>query len=440
MIVLVAALALGCQPAPTAQPMLDLTLKRAVAIAIAPDGNTRVQLVEEGIRQAEARQQQARSALLPTVDGSVITQSFTRNLGAFGIQFPAVPGLSFPALVGPVDTLDARGSASWSLLDMSARRRYQSAKAGVETARLEAGATREAVTDQVARAYLAALRAEASRETAEANVALARALVSLAEAQKDAGTGTAIDVTRARVQLANDQQRLIVAANEVDRARLQLLRVMGLSLDVRIQLSERLEKLPAEARDLEAALAAARESRSDLQAQAKREETARLQYSAAQWQSAPSVAAFGDYGTIGLVGGSQLPTRAVGASLRIPVFDSGRRAAQRQEALSQLRSEQIRTSDLRKQAELEVRLALDAIQAAEAQIEAAEEGLKLAENEVAQARRRFEAGVTTSVEVTDAQTRLQRARENRIHALFQYNLARIDLASATGKIQEFVNR
>jgi len=36
--------------------------------------------------------------------------------------------------------------------------------------------------------------------------------------------------------------------------------------------------------------------------------------------------------------------------------------------------------------------------------------------------------------VTDAQTRLERARENRIAALFNYNQARLDLGTATGTI------
>jgi outer membrane protein TolC len=140
------------------------------------------------------------------------------------------------------------------------------------------------------------------------------------------------------------------------------------------------------------------------------------------------------------VGGSVLPTYTVAGSVRIPVFDFGRRDADRKNALSQYRSEQIRTADLRKQAELEVRLALDALESADAQIRAAEEGLQLSENELAQAQRRFQAGVSTNIEVTDAQTRLQRARENRITALFNYNLARIDLAAATGKIQEMVKQ
>ena len=56
---------------------------------------------------------------------------------------------------------------------------------------------------------------------------------------------------------------------------------------------------------------------------------------------------------------------------------------------------------------------MDALQSADAQVKTAEEGLKLAQNEVAQAERRYEAGVTNSIEVTDAQTRLARARDNR---------------------------
>ena len=48
--------------------------------------------------------------------------------------------------------------------------------------------------------------------------------------------------------------------------------------------------------------------------------------------------------------------------------------------------------------------------------------------------------MTNSLEVTDAQTRLDRARDNQIRALYDYNVARIDLATATGTIREYVNQ
>ena len=93
----------------------------------------------------------------------------------------------------------------------------------------------------------------------------------------------------------------------------------------------------------------------------------------------------------------------------------------------------MRTRDLKEQIELDVRLALDESAFGGGAGEGRpREGLELAENELAQARRRYEAGVAESVEVTDAQTRLERARDNQIAALYNYNLARLDLAHGHG--------
>jgi outer membrane protein TolC len=73
-------------------------------------------------------------------------------------------------------------------------------------------------------------------------------------------------------------------------------------------------------------------------------------------------------------------------------------------------------------------------------MDSARQGLALAENELAQSQRRYEAGVASSVELTDAQTRLARARDNDLSATYQFNLARIDLAAATGAISGAVKR
>jgi outer membrane protein len=95
----------------------------------------------------------------------------------------------------------------------------------------------------------------------------------------------------------------------------------------------------------------------------------------------------------------------------------------------------VRTNDLKEQVELDVRLSLDELQSAEDEVKVATEGLSLAENELAQARRRYDAGVAGSLEVTDAQTRLERARDNRTAALYAHNIARVDLAQAMGQVR-----
>ena len=70
---------------------------------------------------------------------------------------------------------------------------------------------------------------------------------------------------------------------------------------------------------------------------------------------------------------------------------------------------------------------------------AIEEGLQLAEAELEQARRRYMNGVAPSLEVTQAQTELARARDNEVFALFHHVQARIDLGQATGTLRKEID-
>ena len=54
------------------------------------------------------------------------------------------------------------------------------------------------------------------------------ALLTLAEAQLSAGTSPAIDVTRARTQVATSQGALLIARNQRDRSRIDLARALGM--------------------------------------------------------------------------------------------------------------------------------------------------------------------------------------------------------------------
>jgi outer membrane protein len=418
--------------------VLPLTLQKAVAIATAKEGNLRLQLVKEGVAQAEARRRQALAAFLPNVDGAVNASSQTRNLQAFGIQFPAIPGLQFSSFVGPFTVVDYRASATQSILDLASLARYKAAKAGISIAELETANAADLTVQQVARAYVLALEGEAAVDAAKANVELAQRLVKLADSQKSAGTGTGIDVTRARVQLANEEQRLLVARDNRERAHLELARAMGLDLAVTLELSDRVNDGSEPVPLLEEALKSAIDRRNDLKAQQKRELLAALNVKSIAAERLPSVGVAGDYGVIGNGSSNMLPTRSIGVSLRVPIFDGGRREARKAESGVIERQERLRAADLAKQVQLEVRLAFNHLNSARDQIATAKQGLELSENELAQAQRRFEAGVANSLELTDAQTRLARARDNHLTALYQFNLARIDLSAATGSIQDAV--
>jgi outer membrane protein TolC len=61
------------------QPKMALSLGKSIEIALAPDGNAKVQLAAEAVRQAQARKAEAMSVLLPNFDASWSARSFTQN-------------------------------------------------------------------------------------------------------------------------------------------------------------------------------------------------------------------------------------------------------------------------------------------------------------------------------------------------------------------------
>src|ERR1700689_2876154 len=155
-----------------AQGTLPLSLKRAVEIALTPEGSPRVALARETIKQAGNRVTEARAAFLPTVDATVLDRNQTTSLKTFGLNFQLPFGFALPSFVGPYTVFDARGSVQQSVFSFSDIRKYQASRVSLAAAKSDADTTRNQVSDQVARAYLACLRADAAQDTARANVEL----------------------------------------------------------------------------------------------------------------------------------------------------------------------------------------------------------------------------------------------------------------------------
>lgn len=410
-----------------------ITLREAIETALSENGSARLGIAKQLAEQARARDRQARAALLPNVDGSVSQSSQTRNLQAMGIDLAVpLPGFTAPRFVGPFEVFDARISATQSLLQVGSIQRYRAAKEATKAADAEEAYLREAVVSQVAKAYFAVQAAEAQYASAQATLQLAKDLETLAQQQKDAGTGIALEVTRARVQRSRAEQTLIRREADRNAACLHLLRAVGDPMSETALRTENMHPPLDAPPSLDGSLARAFGERDDLSAQKHRQAAAQLSYSANKWDRAPSVIAFGDYGASGNRPGNALATRAVGVSAQIPLFDGGRRDARRAEASAKQREEEFRTRDLRQQVELEIRLALDALGSTRSQADVATLAAGQAELELEQARRRYAAGVSSSLEITRALTTVEEARAAKIEALYRYHLARADFALASG--------
>ena len=212
-LVLAIPFALWAEDAAQRGPM-RLTLKRAVEIATSPEGNTYIQLSDENYKQAKSRSQEARSALLPDIEAQADQTTAMKSLAALGLDLAtdqtllnAENGLTgalaplekqllntiindIPRVVGPFNSVDVRAKLTQSVFDFSSIRRYQASRAAVRAAAGDRTNTNESISAAVAKAYLAALRADADVEAYQANVAMAEAVLKQSENQKAAGTGT----------------------------------------------------------------------------------------------------------------------------------------------------------------------------------------------------------------------------------------------------------
>lgn len=419
----------------TGSPELRLSLRDAIEAAI--DNNVNVRLLKERIAAAQAQADGSLGALLPNVSGYVSGRSQTVNLAAFGLPMDQFANFGLTrSVTEPFQVYDARGTLVQNLFSLSLIQRWRAAKTGVDVASLEAEVTKRDVMATVGLLYMEALRADEAVKAREADIELGRQLLKLAQDRKAAGIATGLDVTREEVQLENHKQRLLVSQNERESARLNLLRALGISFDVQLTLTDELKMLPVEFQRPEEALAAAREQRLELKVQETRQKLASLSLSSVAGERVPTLSLNGDYGWIGVKPEDAMATHSIGLTFSIPIFDGGQREARISETRSRVMQELIRMKDVSDQVTLEVRNALLTLESSIQQVAVAEKGMELALKELAFARDRFTAGLGTNIDVTNAQTSLERARDNQIEALFRFNASRINLARAKGEIEK----
>ena len=385
--------------------------------------------------EATARVRQARSAFLPGLSLGAFWINRTFNSKTLGIDFPTPPGAGLPTIIGPFDNVDARLRLTQTVFDLSSAARVRAARAQVRGSSAEGGAVSEGAAAGAALAYLRVARAAAQVVARRADSAVAADLVGLAQAQKNAGVSAAIDVTRARTQLVSAAGALLVAANQLDRARIDLARALGLDPWTPIEITDTLTAaLPVAdvptAPDSIVALALAR--RPDLSAELARGEAARTAKSAITSERLPRIDLAADYGLSGLTPRTSVSTRQIGVQVSIPILDGFRREGRAAEQSAVLRESEVRARDLRQQIAAEVETALLDLASAQAQQAIAGERLRLAADEMSQARERFAAGVAGNIEVINAQASLLRARDTDIDARFSAATARVALARAAG--------
>jgi len=389
-----------------------LTLRDAISLALKQ--NLRVRVASTQVEELEGTRERRGASLLPHVNGNALANRENIDLGAMGISFPTVP-----TVVGPFAHYDFRLSASQSLIDRHSYHNWKASEKQEEAAKLDYQDARDLVIRQAAGLYLDAQASAAEAAAAESRVTTSQTLEKLARDQHAQGLATAVDVVRAQVQLARDQQNLLVARNTYQTSLLVLAHFLGLSPGAPLDLAEPLKFHHVESTDADQALHSALEARSDYAALFKQRESLVEQLKASRGRYLPTLSVNGDYGAIGRGFGSMAGTGEIQGTLTVTLFDRDR-AGEKTELQSQLKRLNAQIDDLNREIEQELRKAVLDLESTENQVTVTEAALHLAERELSLAQDRFRNGVTDNIEVVTAQASLASAQDDRIMALARH--------------------
>jgi outer membrane protein TolC len=429
----------GSVPTKLEPGVLQLSLKDALARGLKQ--NLGVLLSSEDVRAARGGRWQQLSSLLPNVTTSSYMNGSQVDLAEFGFSFKLPPsaGFTIPTVVGPFSYFDSRAYVTQSIFDWKAINNTHAASENVKSSQATYKDARDLVILSVGYTYLQAIADEARIETADAQVKTAQTLYDQASDQVKAGTSPAIDGLRAQVELKTRQQQLIQAKNDFAIEKLTLARVIGLAPGQEFELVDKSPYEPFAGMTVDEALKRAYDARSDFQAAQADVRSAQYSRKAAEAGYLPSFSVSADYGLAGTY--PNVNTHGVfdaRGTLTIPIFQGGRVHGDVLQADARLEQSRQRLENLRAQIDADVRTALLNIESGEEQVAVARSNIDLAEQTLAQARDRFRAGVTDTVEVVQAQEAVASAHDSYISSLYRDNYAKISLARAMGLAEEGV--
>ncbi|MBX3737878.1 MAG: TolC family protein [Candidatus Didemnitutus sp.] len=260
--------------------------------------------------------------------------------------------------------------------------------------------------------------------------------LAYARSRRDAGTGSDFDLLRAEVAVANARPGLIRARNSYKIAQEKLRTTLGATStpagDLAVQ-----GTLVVPARDvaLADAVSAARAHRPELQQQERLVQAADQAVTGARSGYQPTVSAVGGYAwsspSLTTTAGN-LHGWSAGLQASWNIFDSKATAGKVTQARARAQQSRFALEERQLAVELEVRTAHASLVEASEVLQASEQVVTQARESLRLAQTRYQAGLSTQLDVLSAQSSLTEARSNLAQAQHDYAVALASLQRATG--------
>lgn len=437
-------------PAPAATgDSLRISLDEAVALAVREGDEVGIAMAQRDI--ADAQFGAARANLLPQL----------RVSGSYQHVYESARGQAVGSVFNQPNTYTGNLNLSQTIFQggrlVSAARAANDLR---EASRYDATERIALVSLQVQRSYLQALFAERIAELQERNMTLASSRVTQVEQFERAGRAARYDVLRARVERANIEPLAIQARNDRVLALLELKRLLNLPVERPLALATRIGPHAATAVLASVDDAAAAPDRATVRSAERIVSARRFGVAVARADYWPTISAFAQSGyqafplsglprangalTEGACPAGSTPgrlcqnggwfsDRLAGLSISMPVFDGFRVKSNVDIAKAQLRLADLQLRQEREAVSVEVARTRAELHRSRALYSARQQNSIEAEEAFRLATLRFARGLSTQLEVSDAQLALLTAQSTEARATYDLFLASADLARSLGR-------
>jgi outer membrane protein TolC len=286
----------------------------------------------------------------------------------------------------------------------------------------------------VRQAYYTILGDKAQLTVSQDTVRNAQATLKNAQEKLTAGTLARYDVLQYETQLSQAQSDLITAENNLEVAKENFNDVLARPIDTPFEVKD-VDVLPTVTRDVKDLTDAALTHRPDVLALQSTIESFKYSAKAAEASQDPSLSLSAQHirlfypGTVN----TGFYENSASLNLNIPIFDSGITRAKVKEIHQQEVQSRIQLDQLKLSISLEVRQDLSNLESAQAKLDVANKQVAQAAEAYRLAVVRANAGESTTLDVTNAQTQLTTAKTGLVNARYAYL---IDYAALQRAIDE----
>ncbi len=435
----------------TTQDTLRLSIEEAVATGLKVADEVRFSASAAAITNAQF--DAARGAMLPTA----------RLNSSFGRTFSSARSLALNPVFSQTNAYTVSLNISQPLFQGGKLFNATRAASGLaDASELDVIELRALFTVQVQRAYLNALLAERLVQLQQTNLDLASGRLAQVQQFQAAGRAAQYDVLRAKVERANIEPLAIQAMNDRELAHLEVKRLLNLPLDRPIVLTSVIDPNAAQVMVASYLDSAAAPRRPALRAAELTARSRRIATLSAAGDLLPTISVFiqAGYGAFPGSGFGFPSTRGVLDLSNCPAlpaptrpcqnggwFEDGSMGVQmtwnlfdglRNKNALEIAKAQVRTADLilhqqQEQVSVEVARARAELRRAKAVFDGRRETAGEASEAFSLASLRFSRGLSTQLEVSDAQLALLTAQGNEARATYDLYLASAELARALGR-------